>query len=50
MRVKRKNGNAVHLHLKEDGVFLHENDKVTIYTIDILENPFQQQNKEIINA
>ena len=25
-------------------------NKVTIYTIDILENPFQQQNKEIINA
>jgi len=25
-------------------------NKVIIYTIDKLENPFQQQNKEIINA
>jgi hypothetical protein len=27
MRVDRKDRNAIHLHLKEDGVFLHENDK-----------------------
>jgi len=24
---RRKNNNAIHLHLIEDGVFLHENDK-----------------------
>jgi hypothetical protein len=34
MHVKRKNSKAVHLHLKEGGVFLHENDKEFLAIFD----------------